>query len=372
VADALLVSSSFLPGAGGIESYLGELSARLDPRLAVLAPRNRDGTAIPRGLGYSVHGRPRSMVLPTTRLAGDIARTATEESTDRVLFGTPWPLGLLGPRLRALGLRYALIVHGAEMVTPAFVPGLRGLMNRALNEADLLLPVSEFTASRLKELFDPQTPMTVLRARVDEERFGPGNGREEFRSRLGLGPADRVVLCFGRLVRRKGIHRLLELLPDISTRVPEAVVVIAGAGPQERALRRLALGAGPVRFAGRIPEGDAPALYRASDLFVLPVADRWGGLDTEGLGVALLEAAASGLPCVTGRSGGTPEAVIHERTGFVVDARNRAELTRAIIGLLIDPERGRLMGQRGRAHVVEHFSRAPLPRSLVDWLSRGS
>ena len=57
------------------------------------------------------------------------------------------------------------------------------------------------------------------------------------------------------------------------------------------------------------------------DVFALPIRDRWGGLETEGLGLAVLEASAAGLPVVVGRSGGTPSAVLDGTTGHLVDGK---------------------------------------------------
>jgi phosphatidylinositol alpha-1,6-mannosyltransferase len=152
--------------------------------------------------------------------------------------------------------------------------------------------------------------------------------------------------------------------------VPEAVLVVAGTGPQERRLRRLALRTRTrIVFAGRVAPEDAPGVYGMADVFALPVGDRWFGLDVEGLGMVLLEAAACGVPCVTGRSGGTPEAVIDGETGFVVDARDGDGLAGAITRLLEDPETARKMGAEGRAHVEAEFSASLPPKPLLEWLA---
>jgi phosphatidyl-myo-inositol dimannoside synthase len=372
--DALLVTSSFLPGHGGIESYLAELCARVRPRLAVMAPARRNGLPLPDDLGYPTIPGPGSMLLPRPPTATAIAENAAVLGTDRILFGTPWPLALLGPRLKRRGFRYAVIVHGAEMLVPGAVPGVSGKLAGALAGAELLFPVSDFTASRIRGLLERKgydvPRMERLRARVDVERFRPDVDTTAVRRKLEIGPDRRVVLCFGRLVARKGIHRLIRAMPDVSGRVPEAVLVVAGTGPQERRLRRLALRTGTrVVFAGRVAPQDAPGVYAMADVFALPVGDRWFGLDVEGLGMVLLEAAACGVPCVTGRSGGTPEAVIDGETGFVVDAHDGDELAGAIARLLEDPDTARKMGAEGRAHVEADFSALLPPKPLLEWLA---
>jgi phosphatidylinositol alpha-1,6-mannosyltransferase len=249
---------------------------------------------------------------------------------------------------------------------------VRAKLVEALAGAELLLPVSLFTGARIRALLEragvPVPPLAVLRARVDLDRFRPGAGRAEARRRLNVDADTPVVLCFGRMVARKGLDRLVAALPAIAERVPGVTLVLAGTGPEEKALRRAAARI-PQRvvFAGRVPEAEAPGVFAAADVFALPVADRWFGLDTEGLGVVLLEASACEVPCVTGRSGGTPEAVVDGVTGFVVDAREEGRLTTAIVRLLSDEGLARRMGEAGRRHVSDEFG-GRLPTALTEWL----
>ena len=374
MADALMVTSSFLPGKGGIESYLAELCLWAAPRIAVLAPPERDGERLPTDLPYATAPGPTSMLWPGRKVADAIVREARSQGTDKVLFGTPWPLALLGPRVRRAGLRYAVIIHGAELSVPGAVPVLRKKMAIALGEADLLLPVSSYTAGaarRLLERMGVVAPvMSALRARVDLERFRPGLPAAEVLARSGIPPDAKVILSFGRLVPRKGVDRMIRALPAILRRVPDAVYVVAGTGPEAKRLRRLAdrLEA-PVIFTGRVPDADAPALYGAADVFALPVVDRWFGLEIEGLGVVLLEASACETACLTGRSGGTPEAVLDGETGYVVDASKRDELVDRAVDLLAGKELRVRMGAAGRRHVAEHFSTRSEPKALQEWLA---
>ena len=375
MADAVMVSSSFLPGQGGIESYLAELCDRLSPRIAVLAPATRDGKAIPADLSYAVRGYPGSLLVPTRKVVDAIEEWAGEMGTDRILFGTPWPLALLGPRLEQRGLRYAAIVHGAELLVPAAVPVVRKKLIRALAAADVLLPVSHFTQNRLGELIAgiglQMPPSEILRARVDLDRFSPNADGSGVRESLGLEQSTPIVLVFGRLVRRKGVHRLIDVMPRVTERVPGAALVIGGTGPEKRRLARRARNSrGRIVFAGRVPDADAPGLFAAADVFSLPVKDRWFGLEVEGLGVVLLEAQACETPCVAGRSGGTVEAVLDGRTGFLVDAGDETRLVDALVELLSDRPRARAMGKAGREFVKTEFSGRQLPGSLIDWLER--
>lgn len=162
---------------------------------------------------------------------------------------------------------------------------------------------------------------------------------------------------------------MIGAMPEIVRRVPDAIYVVGGTGPEERKLRREAARlAAPVVFAGRVPDAEAPALYATADVFALPVVDRWFGLEIEGLGVVLLEAAACGTPCVTGRSGGTPEAVIDGETGYVLDATDREQLVDATVALLSDASLAARMGAAGRQHVAAKFASELPHEALQAWL----
>jgi phosphatidylinositol alpha-1,6-mannosyltransferase len=159
-------------------------------------------------------------------------------------------------------------------------------------------------------------------------------------------------------VARKGQDVLIRALPSVRARVPGTLLLLVGAGPDAARLRALAMGHGvadAVVFTGAVAEPDLAAYHAAGDVFALPCRTRGLGLDVEGLGIALLEAAASGLPVVAGRSGGAPEAVREGRSGHVVDGRDVPALADVLVGLLDDPARAAAMGAAGRAWMREEW-----------------
>jgi phosphatidylinositol alpha-1,6-mannosyltransferase len=151
---------------------------------------------------------------------------------------------------------------------------------------------------------------------------------------------------------------LIRALPAIRQRVAGAALVIVGGGPHSDALKRLAHGFGVadhVVFTGGVPGDELPAHHAMADVFAMPCRTRGSGLDVEGLGIVYLEASATGVPVVAGRSGGAPESVRDGETGLVVDGWDVGAIGAAVADLLADPDRAAAMGRAGRAWVVENW-----------------
>jgi phosphatidylinositol alpha-1,6-mannosyltransferase len=224
------------------------------------------------------------------------------------------------------------------------------VLRRIGAHADVVTYLGEYTRARLARAI-PQDKLVRLAPGVDTGLFHPGAAKAE------LGLAGRpVVACVSRLVPRKGQDRLIRAWPEVLGAVPDAVLLLVGGGPHRRALEKLAGGHPSIVFTGTVPAADLPGYYAAADVFAMPCRTRWGGIDVEGLGIVFLEAAATGLPVVAGRSGGAPEAVRDGETGLVVDGADPAPAARAVVELLTRPEQARKMGETGRDWVVGEWS----------------
>jgi phosphatidylinositol alpha-1,6-mannosyltransferase len=195
--------------------------------------------------------------------------------------------------------------------------------------------------------------------------------RRTVRQDYCLGDAP-LVLSVSRLVARKGQDALIRAVPRLRDRVPDVRVLIVGDGPDrgrlESLIDRLQV-RDQVRLAGSVPWADLPAHYASADVFAMPCRTRGLGLDVEGLGLVFLEASASGLPVVAGRSGGAPETVLPGRTGTVVDGRNVAELADAVGELLADPARAAAWGAHGRDWVTREWTWQASADRLAELLS---
>ncbi|MEX0868130.1 MAG: glycosyltransferase family 4 protein [Nitriliruptoraceae bacterium] len=354
----LWVTNDLPPRAGGIERFVGELVARVDPaEAAVIGPAYREAASWDDAQVADVH-RWRGMVHPTPALRREIVERARSHRAEVILFGAAWPLGLLAPRLRGeAGIPVVGLTHGLEagLVTC----GMGALVRRAIAGLDLATTISDFTESHVRRA-SAATPLSRVAPGVDVERFQPDpTARAAIRARLGIASDDLVVGNISRLVSRKGQDRLLDAWPRIRARHPRAHLVLVGEGPLERRLRRHPAArdrSQGVIFAGRVAGDELPKWYAALDVFALPCRTRWSGLDVEGLGIVTLEAQAVGVPVIVGASGGAAEAVGSPTTGTVIDGGDPTAIVAAIDDWLGAPERRRLAAPAARRWVVDHWS----------------
>ena len=173
---------------------------------------------------------------------------------------------------------------------------------------------------------------------------------------LALPEGARVLLALGRLVPQKGLDVAVRALHEVRRTHPDAVLVVAGEGPERGALEDLAaeLGTGDaLLLPGRA--GDVAALLERADLLVHP--SRW-----EGFGLVLLEAMLASVPVVATRVSSIPEIVADGETGLLVPAEDPRALAAALVRVLDDPG---TFGAAGRARALEQFSADAMARKTA-------
>ena len=191
----------------------------------------------------------------------------------------------------------------------------------------------------------------VIRSAVEPPAGLPGAaGRAAARARHGIASDEMAIGVVAALERRKAHDVLLHALAATLSKLPPLRVLFCGDGAERAALGRLTRELGlesRVRFLGELAQ--VADVLAAIDLFVLPSRH-------EGLGVAVLEAMAVGLPVVASAVGGLPEVVDDGKTGLLVPPDDPRALGAAIAELAGDVERARRMGVAGRARVLAEFS----------------
>lgn len=246
-----------------------------------------------------------------------------------------------------------LTLHGSELFLLSRTPWRRRRFQRLLNEADRIGVVSDYVRRELLHRFPTTDP--------DRCRRVPGAPTKAL---FDLSPsfpeeAPFTYLFVGRMHPRKGPHRILEALRYFPEEDQDQCQLISvGPTTRPRYVRRLTRYARRHQLSwqhlGVVSEKELESCYQRSHALILPSSQHRHSV--EGLGLVLLEAAAVGLPVIANQSGGTPEALLPGKSGFLVRAEDANGLAQAMLALKQNPKLGRQMGTTGKAWVRDAFS----------------
>jgi len=221
------------------------------------------------------------------------------------------------------------------------------LRRKLAREGNLFLCASSFIRQKLLETGFPESRTHTHYIGVDCQTIRPRADFEE----------TPLILHVARLVEVKGTRYLLRAFATVARKYDRVRLLIIGDGPLRRQLHALTTSLGlrdRVEFLGAVPHVAVLSWMRKAAMLVLPGIRTATGRE-EGLGMVLLEAAATGLPIVGSRVGGIPECMLEGKTGFLVPERDEDALAQRMAELLEDPVRRHRMGAAGRALVEDRF-----------------
>lgn len=309
-------------------SYLVESLEQFtrDPALLARAEIAAPARAVSRGrraatLAWTESARLRACaVLRVFQVTGTIPAIVA-----RARFGVPY--------VTTYGFSYAqLSRRGPTRVLKAAVERL------GLRRASAVIATTEALRARATRL---NANVELVPNGVDTGRFAPPPG-----GRLGGGPAR--VLYVGRFSAEKNLATLVAAAAEVARRRPLRLVLV-GAGPLERPLREQARTAGlETEFRGVVPQERLPEVYREADAFVLASF-------TEGHPKVLIEALASGVPCVASDCEGNRSLVTDGVTGLLFDPHRSADLAGRLERVLDDEGLAKGLGQAGRELAVARY-----------------
>lgn len=347
----LVITNDYPPVVGGIENYTYSLASRWPGNDVTVVTRwVPGGEKFDASNQIEVIREPVGTLLATPALKRKIGLLLDSGRFDAVHFPSAMPTSLMGPRVvTPRGIPYAITAHGGEFLLASKLPWFKRQLREVLSKAAVILPQATTTEDRIRHWMANPPPMVLVTCGVDVDRYEPGP--------RGFDPP--TILSVSRLVARKGPATLIRALPDVLSKHPGTNVVIVGGGPDLSRLQRLAQKNSvqhAIRFMGSQPWERVPHIYSTASVFALPTRDRFGGVETEGLPLVFVEAAASGLPLIGGDAGGVKDAVHPGETGILVDGREPRQTADAINTLLDDPDEARAMGDRARAMVERAFT----------------
>lgn len=262
------------------------------------------------------------------------------------------------------GKRVWLYLHSSTFIAPAYISP--GKLHKCLQAADKIIVNSEF----LRRIVVSKAPEVAAKLRVvypgvDTVRFPSQYSeegaakRESLRQKRGLS-GKKVVLFIGRLIPLKGVHHLLNIVPQLAKSHPELVVIIVGSPfygshrktAYARKLERIGRKSpGHVRFVPYVPHSKVPDWMLVADVAVVPSGQR------EAFGLVNVEAMSCGVPVVATRAGGMKEIIRNGETGYLVNQVHiESELKGRLNLLLSDKQLRQKLGRRSRERVEQTFT----------------
>jgi colanic acid/amylovoran biosynthesis glycosyltransferase len=246
----------------------------------------------------------------------------------------------------AWGLPFSLTVHGPD----EFFDVEKFYLRQKVERAKFILCISDFCRSQLMRIAAPEHwgKMHVVRLGVDPHVFFPEPQTRETDDAL-------EILCVGRLVEAKGQLILLQACDLLLSRGYSLRIRLVGAGPERKQLEEFAVQKGiPVVFEGARSHDETRQLLGRADVFALASF-------AEGVPVALMEAMAMEIPCVSTFVAGIPELIRDGLEGLLVPASSIEALASALQRLFDDPSLRRSLGVAGGKRVSEHYN---LPQNV--------
>lgn len=212
---------------------------------------------------------------------------------------------------------------------------------------------------------DLQEKILLVRHGVNEEVFYKRTLEEvgELKEELKIPSGKRIILSTSRLVQMKGQDNLLAAFSKIVAQRSDVYLLIVGNGTYKNKLQVLCRSLDIeeyVEFRDAVERRVLSKYYSVADVFIL--ISRF----TEAFGLVYIEAAACGVPAISGNLGGVTDAVVNHHTGLVVDSFNVSELQKNI-EYLLDNERERAnLGQNAEVRFRRDFTSEVMARNLIE------
>jgi glycosyltransferase involved in cell wall biosynthesis len=357
-----LVNSFYPPYIGGAETYVGNLARNL-------VKLNHDVTVYcanePLPAGASVEGAVKVVRMRTplklygTPLSWFPSRIIAERyDIIHSNFPNPYFAAVSLAVSRVKGVPSVLTWHNdlpAVTGAASLIVGLHDMASAVyLDGYSRIIATTSAYAMNSKILRRHRSRVSVIPNGVDTKRFNPAVDAEAVRERYHLGSCKTLVFV-GALTTwhaYKGLDVLFRAFAIAEKRCDQLKLLVVGGGNMIGHYRQLAqelTSSGRITFAGRVDDDSLPEYYAASDFAVLPSKD-----SSEGFGLTLLEAMASGKAVIGSNVGGIPEVIQHRQDGILVPPKDPGALAEAICELYADDELRTKMGAAGREFAESH------------------
>lgn len=349
----LLISHDYPPPQGGVQTYSRELAlALLEAGHQVLVVGPDRCTALETVVPYE--GIPiRNPILMGLPLLWNISRILKKFEPEHIIH-MQWTsaLWLALPHFLRPAIPVTILVHGRDMLRYS----LPRLMRRIFANSSGIIANSQAVAQIAEKHLPKGHRMEVIPPGVNCHLFKPQE-HQALRQQYQIKSDAPVILNLTRQVARKNTRTLVDAFALLLPQQPTAILVIAGSGPEIPALKEQAHQLGistSVVFTGRVPDESLAALYSMAHVFVLSSLEN--PQDVEGFGMVFIEAAACGTPSIGGRSGGIPDAILDQETGYLVTPTDAKEIAQRLLELFKSPDLRHQMAQKAYQRATQELS----------------
>ena len=252
------------------------------------------------------------------------------------------------------------LAHGNELLTKK-ENKIKRIVN-TLNKVSTIIANSNFTANLVKNIIKDNNKIKVVYPGANDLRFVKN---DNFIKITG----NPVLLTLGRLEKRKGHAQVLKALTKLKLKYPNTQYIIAGEGNEKSNLKQLVKKyelQDIVNFVGIVNDNQKRHLYENTSLIIMPTLDDSDNNSIEGFGIAYLEASFFGIPSIASNIGGSPEAVINEKTGIVI--KNDHQLYDCIEKLLLDKEKLSKLGENAKKRAISHFKWEHVIKNYLEFI----
>ncbi len=253
------------------------------------------------------------------------------------------------------------LAHGNELLNKN-KNKIKTIFN-VLNSTNVVVANSEYTLNLVKKI-GLQKPML--------KKIHPGteNIFQVSESKIKNLTGNPILLTLARLEKRKGHVYIINCIEKLINQFENLQYLIAGEGPEIRSLKKIVKTKKlnkNVIFLGKVNESQKKYIFKKTDLMVMPTIDESVNHSIEGFGISYIEAALFRIPSIASNVGGTSEAVIHNKTGIILNNIN--ELEQNLKELLTNKEKRLKLGKAAQERAINELQWDKIEKEYLSLIS---
>jgi glycosyltransferase involved in cell wall biosynthesis len=307
-------------------------------RVPVLARKNQNAASIISMLSY----------FPSSWWAGYQLLKKRRFDIVHSMFAIPSaPSGLLLAKKfhmpHVLSLLGGDIYDPSKSLSPHKTPLLHYTVSKMLNDSDRVVALSSDIKVRATQHYNVSKEIDVIHLGIPKPIF-----TKKTRNDLNFKPDDILLVTVGRLIPRKALQDLINVVKILDN--PAMKLIVIGDGPEKTRLEKFAKSLGireKILFQGHVSDNEKFQLINISDIYV-------SSSQHEGFGIVFLEAMMSGLPVVCYDNGGQSDFLIDQKTGFLVNQGDTKLLVKRLNELSENPNLRKQMHQFNSHYIENH------------------